>query len=170
MKKNIIIGILVVVIILLVLMFSFGNFETESGESESGDDFGSGSDVIDSGDVDTDSGTDDVDESVGPQTHTVEVTLFRFIPQSLIIKAGDTVDFVSVDSARRWVASNVHPVHRVYPGSGIEKCGTSEEDQIFDSCKILALGETFSFTFNEKGTWIYHDHESDGTKGTIVVE
>lgn len=177
MNKNIIIGVLVALLIVLILMFSFSNSGDVTTGDENGafvesDDVGDSSEdaVVDSEDVDTDSGTNDLDENVGSQTHTVEVTLFRFAPQSLTIKAGDTVDFVAKDSAGRWVASNVHSVHREYPGSGIEKCGTSEEDQIFDSCKILASGETFSFTFNEKGTWKYHDHKSSGTRGTIVVE
>ena len=78
------------------------------------------------------------------------------------------VTFFNEDSNKHWPASAMHPTHTLYPGSGIEKCGTGEK--IFDACKGLEQGESFSFTFNEKGSWKYHDHLSVSSTGTIVVE
>jgi plastocyanin len=98
----------------------------------------------------------------------VIITSSGFSPRTLTIKVGDTVTWVNKDSVPHWPASDVHPTHRLYPGSGIEKCGSGEE--IFDACKGLAPGETFSFTFKHKGTWPYHDHLNPGLTGTIIVQ
>jgi len=62
----------------------------------------------------------------------------------------------------------MHPTHTVYPGSDVKKCGSDES--IFDACKGLEQGESFSFTFNEIGSWGYHDHLRASTTGKIVVE
>lgn len=95
---------------------------------------------------------------------TVEITPSGFSPNTLTINAGDTVTFVNKDSTLHWPASAVHPTHTVYPESG--GCIGSK----FDACKGLAQGETFSFTFNQKGAWKYHDHLNPGLTGTIVVQ
>lgn len=99
-----------------------------------------------------------------PAANTVEVTAAGFSPNTLTIKAGDTVAFVNKDSAQHWPASAVHPTHAVYPESG--GCIGSK----FDACKGLEAGEKFKFTFNEKGTWKYHDHLNPALFGTIAVE
>ena len=100
--------------------------------------------------------------------NVVKITSSGFEPKTLTVKAGTTVTFVNEDSNKHWPASAMHPTHTLYPGSGIEKCGTGEE--IFDTCKGLAQGESFSFTFNEKGSWKYHDHLKVSSTGTIIVE
>ncbi len=99
----------------------------------------------------------------------VKISASGFEPKTLTVKAGTTVTFINEDSNKHWPASAMHPTHKVYPGSGIEKCGTAEETNIFDACLGLAQGELFSFTFNEKGSWRYHDHLSVSLTGTIVV-
>jgi plastocyanin len=100
----------------------------------------------------------------------VKITSSGFTPKTLRIKAGETVKFLNEDSSPHWPASDIHPTHEVYPGSSISKCGTSEQSKIFDSCRGLAKGESFEFTFNEKGSWNYHDHLNPRLKGTIIVE
>ncbi len=96
--------------------------------------------------------------------NTVEITSSGFSPSTLTINAGDTVTFVNKDSRPHWPASAVHPTHTVYPESG--GCIGSK----FDACKGLAQDETFSFKFDQKGTWKYHDHLNPGLTGTIVVQ
>ena len=108
-------------------------------------------------------------KDVKTQSNVVEITSSGFSPSSLEIKVGDTVRFVNKDSKPHWPASDIHPTHTVYPNSDIKKCGTSEEQNIFDSCKGLNEVESYSFIFNEKGSWKYHDHLSSRIKGTIVV-
>ncbi len=96
--------------------------------------------------------------------NTVEITFSGFSPNTLTINAGDTVTFVNKDSRPHWPASAVHPTHTVYPETG--GCIGSK----FDACKGLAQGEIFSFTFNQKGSWKYHDHLNPGLTGTIIVQ
>jgi len=93
-----------------------------------------------------------------------------FLPKALTIKQGETVTFQNESGRNMWPATAVHPSHTVYPGSGIGKCKTPEESQIFDACKGRAPGEEFSFTFNESGSWQYHDHLRVSNWGTIIVE
>ena len=99
---------------------------------------------------------------------TVRITENGFEPKTLTVRAGTIVTFVNEDSNKHWPASAMHPTHTVYPGSDIKKCGSGEN--ILDACKGLEQGESFSFTFNEKGSWVYHDHLRTSSTGKIVVE
>ena len=108
--------------------------------------------------------------SSGGGSHIIEITASGYTPNPLTVKAGDTVVWVNKDTQQHWPASALHPTHKVYPDSDIRKCNTIEQSTIFDACKGMAQGETFSFTFTEKGTWQYHDHLTAGRSGTIVVE
>ena len=103
-----------------------------------------------------------------PQPHLVEITSAGFSPKSISINAGDSVPWVNKDTNQHSPESAVHPTHTVYPGSSIEKCGSGEA--IFDACKGLKKGESFTFTFTERGQWGYHDHLTVGFPGTVVVE
>ena len=108
--------------------------------------------------------------SAGSQTFTVTISDGGYSPQSLTIDVGDTVVWKNEGTQGNWPASAVHPTHKVYPGSDIVKCGTAEEDNIFDACRGLADGEEWSFTFDEVGSWNYHDHLHANLRGTIVVQ
>ena len=103
--------------------------------------------------------------------NVIEITSSGFTPSTLTISKGDTVTWINKDTEEHWPASALHPTHTVYPGSDIKKCGTAEQGNIFDACDPgLAPGESFSFTFNEVGTWSYHDHLIGGLFGKIIVE
>lgn len=102
--------------------------------------------------------------------NTIEIKSNGFNPGELTIKAGDTVTWINKDTVGHWPASAVHPTHEKYPGSSVTKCNTAEQPNIFDACKNLAQGESWSFTFKEKGTWFYHDHSNSRLFGKIVVE
>lgn len=95
---------------------------------------------------------------------TIEITSKGFSPNSLIIGAGDTVTWINKDTNEHWPASAKHPTHTVYPESG--GCIGSK----FDACKGLKQSESWSFTFNEKGTWNYHDHLNPAFGGKITVQ
>lgn len=92
-----------------------------------------------------------------------------FYPRILRIRQGDSVTFINEGSETHWLASNPHITHDAYPGSNINKCGTPEEKNIFDACRGIKPGESYSFTFYEKGIWKYHDHLRASIGGTIVV-
>jgi len=100
----------------------------------------------------------------------VKITNNGFEPEEIEIIKGTKVVWINESNRSSWPASDIHPTHRLYPGSGIEKCGTPEEDKIFDSCKGLAPGESWSFIFNEIGDWSYHDHLNPSWRGKIIVK
>ena len=104
------------------------------------------------------------------EENTIEITSSGFSPSSLTVSQGDKITFINRGSSLSWPASAVHPTHRAYPGSDINKCNTAEEKNIFDACRGLKQGESYSFTFNDKGSWKYHDHLNTGSFGEIVVE
>lgn len=95
---------------------------------------------------------------------TVEITSAGFSPSSLTVSAGQKVKFVNKDTETHWPASDPHPVHTDYPGTG--GCIAS----VFDACAALAKDGEWGFVFNEKGTWRYHDHLNPSLKGTVIVE
>ena len=120
-----------------------------------------------------------VQEKVPPQPtgklgvediYTIEVSSAGFSPNTLTIKSGDSVKFVAKDGTRHWPASDIHPIHAQYPGSNLNKCNSPEQGQIFDACWSLREGETYEFTFEEKGSWGFHDHLHPALTGKIVVE
>ena len=104
--------------------------------------------------------------------NVIEITSSGFTPETLTISKGDTVTFINKDTEEHWPASAIHPTHTVYPGSDIVKCfdGETDKSTLFDSCRGLAPGESWSFIFNEVGSWGYHDHLDVNLRGKIIVE
>lgn len=92
-----------------------------------------------------------------------------FAPSPIRIRVGETVTFVNAGTRPIWPASAMHPTHRVYPGSDIEKCGTPAQSQIFDACHGIPPGSNWSFTFSVPGTWRYHDHLQSARVGVVEV-
>ncbi|MBI4085459.1 MAG: hypothetical protein HY432_03080 [Candidatus Liptonbacteria bacterium] len=92
-----------------------------------------------------------------------------FSPKEMTVKKGTKVTYKNDSSAAMWPASAMHPTHTVYPGSNIQKCGTSEESMIFDACQGIQPGGSWSFTFNEVGSWGYHDHLKSTNFGKVIV-
>lgn len=103
-------------------------------------------------------------------TRMIRVTEEGFAPSALTVAKGDSVTWVNETDGTVWPASAMHPTHTVYPGSGIEKCGTAEAATIFDACAGIAPGGSWSFVFNEVGTWKYHDHLRATVFGSVTVE
>merc|ERR1712048_1377093 len=84
-----------------------------------------------------------------------------FVPESLTIKAGETVDF----------KNNVGFPHNVVfdedaVPDGVDAGALSKEEL------LNAPGETFSMKFDKAGTYGYYcePHQGAGMKGTIVVQ
>lgn len=127
------------------------------------------SDGEDTGEALEDNG--DAVESDGEATDVTVVTYSDagFTPSTLEVEMGKTVNFVNGSSGVFWPASAIHPTHTLYPGSSIGKCGTGEADTIFDACSSVAPGESYSFTFDEVGTWKYHNHLRPLNNGKIIV-
>lgn len=79
----------------------------------------------------------------------------EFSPKQLTITAGTTVNFINSDTKDHWPASNPHPLHTDYPG--------------FDPKSAVKPGSSWSFVFNNSGTWAFHDHLNTQLKGVIIV-
>jgi len=89
------------------------------------------------------------------QTHFVNLGEDGFEPKELIIHKGDTVVFSTTRGEYFWQASNLHPIHELYPE--------------FDSGDPIAPGDSWSFRFDKIGTWRYHDHLYPVFLATIIV-
>jgi len=77
-----------------------------------------------------------------------------FTPNTIEVSAGQTIMFDNADG-------NHHTVTSV-------KAGTTEQDGKFDS-NLLAPGEKFELTLNEKGTYSYYCALHVNMQGTIIV-
>src|SRR3989344_769683 len=87
------------------------------------------------------------------ETDTIAYTDTGFSPQSITVKPGTTVTFFNQSSTDMWVASDVHPTHLELPE--------------FDQLKGEAPGTTYSFTFEDVGTWGFHDHLNFKAVGSV---
>ena len=113
--------------------------------------------------------------------NVIEITSSGFTPSTLTISKGDTVTWINKDTEGHWPASAMHPTHTKYAGGSYDEPGSYQGSQAcisegnpktgaFDPCKALQPEETWSFTFNELGSWGYHDHLDVGLFGKIIVE
>lgn len=87
-----------------------------------------------------------------------------YAPLSLVVPLGSIVTFVNKSAQPMWPASAMHPTHSIYPTAG--GCIGST----FDACAQVLPEGTWAFTFDQKGTWKYHDHLNPRFFGQITVE
>ena len=156
MKKNIILILIALIIIAIAIFFSLNSKISFTSSENSNSQQNQNSQSQNSAQT--------------SEENIIEMSSSGFSPSTLTIQQGKKVVFKTIDNSNHWPASAMHPTHRVYPGSDIEKCGTSEESTIFDACKGISQGQTFEFTFNEVGTWNYHDHLQPSKFGKIIVQ
>lgn len=90
------------------------------------------------------------------KTLTVNYTDAGFSPASVSINKGDTVKFMNNSNGGMYVASGPHPIHTNYSA--------------FDAKRSYAKGESYSFTFDNVGSWGYHNHVSPSQSGTVIVK
>lgn len=87
--------------------------------------------------------------------HVIELRESGFHPNEITIKMGDTVTFITTNAKDFWPASDPHPIHNYLTG--------------FDPKKPIPPSESWNYTFNELGTWLYHDHLNVSFRGEIIV-
>ena len=117
----------------------------------------------------------DQEASVSPlvgngESITIIYTSAGYVPKEVTISRGTQVIFENENNFFMWTATTIHPTHTIYPGSSILKCSGPEKVSIFDACQAIAQGESWSFIFQEQGTWRYHDHLQTRFTGKIIVE
>lgn len=78
-----------------------------------------------------------------------------FFPSTMTLAPGTKVTWIALDGSLPFVASNPHPIHTDLPEL---QSGT------------LRLGESFSFTYSQAGTWGYHNHNAPSQGGTITIQ
>ncbi len=88
--------------------------------------------------------------------NTVTISANGFSPQTITIKAGDTVTWVNSDQALHQVNSDPHPTHTAYPP--------------LNTVAQIPAGQQKSLTFPTAGKYGYHDHLDPSLRGTVVVE
>lgn len=85
----------------------------------------------------------------------IVLTSAGYQPAEITISTGTKVVFSADTAKQHWPASNLHPTHMLY----------SE----FDAQHPLEPDETWSFVFDKKGRWDFHDHLRAYYSGTIYV-
>ena len=98
-----------------------------------------------------------------PSTMTIIYSDTGFSPSTVTVAAGTTVAFKNSSSHGMWPASAQHPTHILYPDQNSCFAG------VFTNCTV-APGGTFSYKFNQVGSWGYHDHLNSGNMGRINVQ
>ncbi len=111
-----------------------------------------------------------VQQEVASSEVVITYTDQGYSPAVVNIKKGDTVVWENASAKDMWPASAMHPTHTVYPGSGIQKCNTAEQPNIFDACAPISQGSSWSFKFLQQGSWKFHNHLFPTRFGTINVE
>ncbi len=89
-------------------------------------------------------------------THVMVFDGDKYSPENLEIKVGDTIEFQNKSDKPFWPASNIHPTHGIYPE--------------FDPQDAVLAGDNWSFKFDNKGVWRYHDHLYPYMVGVINVK
>ena len=89
-----------------------------------------------------------------PVSFEVEINYDTFIPANITVPVGATVTWIHRDRE----ADSAVWFHNV-----------TSETGLFDS-GLLAFGDTFSYTFTERGTFNYYNNEFPYRHGTVIVE
>jgi len=110
---------------------------------------------------DTSSNTETTNET----SNIIKYTNNGFEPKTITIKKGDTVRFVNEGGLGMWVASDIHPTHSIYPEKSDSDCLGSA----FDQCSASGKDTFYEFTFDEVGSWKFHNHVRANHTGTIIV-
>lgn len=103
-------------------------------------------------------------------TSEVKYTSAGYAPAELKVKAGDMVVFKNDSPFGMWTSSALHPSHMTYSGTSLQEHCPDTANASFDACASTQPGDSWSFTFNKKGAWGYHNHVKTSHFGKIIVE
>lgn len=90
------------------------------------------------------------------QMETIRYTNQGFVPTILVVQVGAMVQFVNESDTDMWVASNEHPGHTDLP--------------TFDQFSASEKNSTYTYTFDQKGMWTFHDHLQPAFDGVVEVQ
>jgi len=154
MNKNTILILLLIVVLIIIGFLIFNNQDATPNPVQEQE-----QDQITQEEPATD------ETSMTSSNQEVVLTSQGFEPKTIPIKRGDSVTWTNNSDHGMWVASAQHPTHTVYPAKSDDNCLGSD----FDACASRASGESWSFTFDEIGSWNYHNHVFASEFGTVVV-
>ncbi|MEX2514768.1 MAG: hypothetical protein WD335_01405 [Candidatus Paceibacterota bacterium] len=93
-----------------------------------------------------------------------------FDPQKITIQPGTEVIFENVGDDGHWPATNDHPSHTLYDDTDIGEHCTDDASAVFDACKAIPAGESWSFVFEKEGSFGYHNHLWPHLVGEVTVQ
>lgn len=105
-----------------------------------------------------------------PDKNTVVLSDSGYSPATLTINKGEYVVFKNESSDSMWTASAMHPTHTAYSGTSLDQHCPDSTGTAFDACRAYVPGESWSFKFDKIGAWQYHNHLSPKEWGTIIVQ
>lgn len=89
--------------------------------------------------------------------YLIDITKDGFIPATIKIKKGAQVKWINKDKNMHWIQADPHPT-----GSSLPQ---------LDSAEGLEEDVSYGYTFDQSGTYMYHDHLNPlKFKGTVIVE
>ena len=113
------------------------------------------------------SGVEEVE--VSSVAGVVAYTNGGFNPRIIEVRMGESVTWINESSRNMWVASAIHPTHKVYDGTSLRKHCNDAGVTPFDACESMSSGAEWSFNFDQLGEWGYHDHVNAFRTGKVVV-
>ncbi len=120
-----------------------------------------GSSAMENGD-----GTTPAGQPAAAEGAEVALQTFAFAPRELTIDSGTTVTWTNEDDILHTVTSGIGQEQGV---PGVSKNKDAKPDGLFDQ-EMDAVGATFSFTFDEAGTYDYFCAIHPGMTGQVIVE
>ncbi len=94
----------------------------------------------------------------------VTIETFAFTPETLRVQVGETVTFRNLDDILHTATSGL-PKKQGVPG--VSKDRPAQPDGLFD--EELELDDSFTFTFDQAGTYVYYCDIHSGMRGKVIV-
>ncbi|HUD07334.1 MAG TPA: cupredoxin domain-containing protein [Candidatus Saccharimonadales bacterium] len=95
--------------------------------------------------------------AISPAPAQVSITSAGFIPATVTIVQNQAVIWTNNDSAPHQVDSDPYPKNNDLPG--------------FDDTQAIGQNDSYSFTFDQRGTFTYHDNLNPyKLLGTVIVK
>ena len=94
-------------------------------------------------------------QSQSDRAVVVQITSEGFMPATIKVLQGSQVTWVNTDNKTHKIASNPHPTHSDVKGLESPDLGT---------------GASYTHTFDQKGSFGYHNHLNVTRLGTVIVE
>lgn len=163
MQKNnnskFILGGVLLVVVAALLVWAFAARGANAPKTESADSNVSTHDDHDhSHDTDTATdGSDDANQTAASSQASEETIVFTndgFSPKDLTVKLGTKITVRNDSNQRVQFSSDDHPTHRINTGMNL---------------RVLAPGESGTFTAGPVGTFGFHDHINDRHTGVLKV-